>query len=85
MLLITSGEVGAGYNYFQNNTMEHKKTHLTHSFGKKDFIGDYYILFNKKSQFHFEAKTDIFAYSIDKYYMMNLLNNNYPVSVLREF
>lgn len=65
--------------------MEHKRTHLTHFFGKKDFIGEHYILFNLKSQFHYEAKADVFAYSLDRYFFMNLLEKNYPITVLQEF
>lgn len=83
--MITSGEVGVGYSYFQNNTMDNKKTHLTHVFGKKDYIGEYYILFNLKSQFHYEALADVMAFSIDKYNLMDLLHNKYPITVVREF
>lgn len=85
MLFFNSGECAVGYSYYQNNQMDHRRTHLTHAYGTKDFIGGFYILFNLKSSFHYEAKTDIFAYSLSKYSFMSLLNNNYPMKILREF
>lgn len=40
MLFINQGECSVGYSYYQNQQMEHRRTHLTHVFGKKDFLGE---------------------------------------------
>lgn len=85
MLFINQGECSVGYSYYQNQKMEHRRTHLTHVFGKKDFLGEQYVLYNMKSQFHYEAKTDVMAYALSKFSFMTLLNNDYPNQMLRDF
>lgn len=48
-------------------------THITHVFETRDFIGEHCMLFNLKSQFHYEAKKNINAFYLDKSYFVNVL------------
>jgi len=59
MFFICQGEVGIGYTYFMNNAINQRRTHITHVYGCKDFIGEHCILFNLKSQFYYEARTNV--------------------------
>jgi hypothetical protein len=66
MYFIQSGEVAVGYTYMHNNRVNAKRTHLTHIFSTKDFVGDFYTLFNLRSQYHYEIRTDCSCFALNK-------------------
>lgn len=81
MFFIEKGDVGIGFSYYINDIIEQKKIHITHVFQQKDYIGDYYMLFNKKAEFYYEARTDVHSFALDKKNLINILQTYCPYSV----
>lgn len=84
MFFINKGQIAVGYTYFLNNAVNQRRTHMTHIFGVKDFVGDHCVLFNLKSRFYYEAKTNVECFSLDKYSLITSLLKH-PISLLHEF
>ena len=84
MYFIQSGEVAVGYTYMHNNRVNAKRTHLTHIFSTKDFVGDFYTLFNLRSQYHYEIRTDCSCFALNKQNLLKVLSTH-PTSVIHEF
>lgn len=88
MFFISKGVVAVGYTYFQSKELTHSRTHMCLSLGREDFIGDYYILFDLKSEYCVEATTDVQAFALDKTKLLLALHqtqSSNEVSVLSQF
>ena len=44
--------------------------------GPKNYFGDYYILANRKSEFYYEAKTDVETIGITKQHFLSVLEKH---------
>jgi len=69
MYFIQSGEVGAGFKLY-DQPLSLERYNLTHSLLSKDYFGDYYVLYNIKSEFCFLAVQEVHAFAISKKFLL---------------
>lgn len=78
MYFLTEGKVGIGY-YLMSQGLSNDESHY---FGikleKHSFICDYYVCFNKKSEFIYMAIENISSYSISKKFLNDEIFPRYP-------
>ena len=53
MYFIIKGEVGVGFKYFQDNHITQGRFKITHIYEQGNYIGDQYVLWNKRARFHY--------------------------------
>ena len=78
MFFLTEGKVGIGY-YLNSQGLSQEESHY---FGikleKHSFICDYYICFNKKSEFIYMAIENISSFSLSKKFLNEEIFPKYP-------
>ena len=81
MYFIESGIVGIGF-YLLTQGLSKKQYKLGTFMRSKSIICDYYVCFNKKSEFIFMVLQEVKAYSISKKFLQDEIFPKYPVEEL---
>lgn len=77
MYFIHKGSVGIGYYlYAKNPTDQSFKIGIIVNEG--GYICDYYVCYNKKSQFVYAAQKEVHAFALSKRYLQNYIFEKYP-------
>jgi len=84
MYFIVTGDVGIGYPYLQQ-PIQKERYSLTHQLGRNNFFGDYYILFNLKSEFCYIATNEVQAFALSKRFLVQTVFSQYPNMIMTEF
>ena len=85
MFFITKGQVGVGYTYFMNNAINQRRTHIPLVLGKFDYLCEHAVLFDLKAQFYYEARTDVWAFALDKTHLILTIQETQSIQVLTDF
>lgn len=83
MYFITNGTIEIGFTLF-NESLRNKSYKMTHKYGANDFIGDYYLLSDSKSQFSYICTASAQAMSLSKKFLLTLFSK-YPADLLTDF
>lgn len=78
MYFIQEGSVGIGY-YLMTQGLSKKQFHICIEAGQYSYICDYYVCFNKKSEFIYMAVSPVKAMSLNKKFLQNEIFSKYPV------
>lgn len=72
------GKVGIGYYLMTQGLSQDESHHFGIKLEKHSFICDYYVCFNKKSEFIYMAISKISAYSLSKKFLQEEIFPKYP-------
>lgn len=78
MYFIQEGIVGIGY-YLMTQGLSSKYYHLEIKEGQNKCICDYYVCFNKKSEFIYMAIEDVKAITLSKEFLVDYIFQKYPL------
>ena len=78
MYFITNGKVGIGFYTMTQGLSKDQAHHLGITLDKHNYICDYYICFNLKSEFIFMAVEPVSAYSLSKKFLLNEIFIRHP-------
>ena len=79
MYFILEGKVGIGYYLMTQGLSQEEQHHFGIKLEKHSFICDYYVCFNKKSEFIYMAISKISAYSLSKKFLQEDIFPKYPL------
>jgi len=78
MYFIQEGMVGIGY-YLMTQGLSSKYYHLEIKEGQNKCICDYYVCFNRKSEFIYMAVEDVKAITLSKEFLVDYIFQKYPL------
>ena len=79
MYFLLEGKVGIGYYLMTQGLSQDESHHFGIKLEKHSFICDYYVCFNKKSEFIYMAINKISAYSLSKKFLQEEIFPKYPL------